>query len=557
MSFPIEVLHPAPLDPRAEQTMVPMRDGVRLATDVYLPDGHGRVPAVLVRLPYDKCGRYTFMPQCAPFFTERGYAFVVQDVRGKYRSEGETMPFTHEVEDGYDTLEWIVTQPWCDGLVGMFGDSYYGYTQWAAVASGHPALKAIVPRVTSADLRVLTEWWGDSVVPLYGADYLTHYWADPLIYFFEADYAHRPLAEAYDPGLAAIGARSAAFDRMLRVDAPGGFASYPSGHPFDRLRVPVLHSVGWFDNILPYSMVDYTELRARPEVADLQYLNADATDHENYHLREVPVGPEDDHDTNETALARMLPVYLGPGLDFFDVFLKGRGDAASVPRAAWFLGHDDWRTSSTWPPPGTRELRLYLGGAGRAAADPDGGVLTPAADAARETARWVHDPEDLVPSTPENPFAFLLYWPDEAEVQGRDDVLTFTSEPATEPLDLAGPVTARLAVGSSAASMHVHVKLCDVYPDGSARMLLRGERLVREPDPSVPVEIPLSHTGHRLLPGHRLRLAIASSDFPLYLPHPGSDKNPWYATKGERNQQTLGTGGSAPSHLSVTVLDGA
>ena len=96
-------------------------------------------------------GRYTFMPQLAPHFTDRGYAFVVQDVRGKFRSEGETMPFVHEIEDGYDTLEWIVSQPWSNGSVGMWGDSYYGYTQWAVVASGHPALKAIVPRVTSTD----------------------------------------------------------------------------------------------------------------------------------------------------------------------------------------------------------------------------------------------------------------------------------------------------------------------------------------------------------------------------------------------------------------------
>ena len=150
MTFAYDVLGPAPLDPSADQSLVPMRDGVRLATDVYLPDGHGRVPVVLVRLPYDKCGRYTFMPALAPHFTERGYAFVVQDVRGKFRSEGETLAFTHEVEDGYDTIDWLTRQPWCDGSVGMWGDSYYGYTQWAAVASEHPALKAIVPRVTSA-----------------------------------------------------------------------------------------------------------------------------------------------------------------------------------------------------------------------------------------------------------------------------------------------------------------------------------------------------------------------------------------------------------------------
>ena len=553
MAFPLETLRPAPIDSSAEQVMVAMRDGVRLATDAYLPAAPGRCPVVLVRLPYDKCGRYTFMPQCAPFFTERGYVFVVQDVRGKFRSEGETMPFTHEVEDGYDTLEWIAGQTWCNGDVGMFGDSYYGYTQWAAVASGHPALKAIVPRVTSADLRVLTEWWGDGVVPLYGADYLTHFWVDQLNHFYEADYGHRPLAEVYDEGLAAIGRRSAAFDRMLRIDGPGGFTQYPSGHPFDKLKVPVLHSVGWFDNILPYSMIDYDALRARPELTDLQYLVADSTDHENYHLREVPVAPEEDHDTNETALARMLPIYLGPGLAFFDVFLKGEGDPGSIARAEWFLGNDDWRTSTTWPPPGARELRLYLGAAERAASGPEGGALLAAPEASRGTARWVHDPADLVPSTPLNPFAFLLYWPDEREVQCRGDVLTFTTEPMTEPLDLTGPATAHLAVGSSFSSMHVMVKLCDVDPDGAAHMLLRGEQLVRVPDPDRPVDVPLSHTGHRVLPGHSLRISIASSDFPLYLPHPGTDEDPWYATKGETNGQTLATGGATASYLSLTV----
>jgi len=90
---------------------------------------------VLVRLPYDKCGRYTFMPQIAPFFLDRGFAFVVQDVRGKFRSEGETIAFVREVEDGADTLDWLASQTWCDGDVGMWGDSYYGFTQWAAVAA--------------------------------------------------------------------------------------------------------------------------------------------------------------------------------------------------------------------------------------------------------------------------------------------------------------------------------------------------------------------------------------------------------------------------------------
>jgi predicted acyl esterase len=554
MTFAFEALGPAPLDPAAEQTMVLMRDGVRLATDVYLPDGHGRVPAVLVRLPYDKCGRYTFMPALAPYVTERGYAFVVQDVRGKFRSEGETLPFTYEVEDGYDTIDWVVGQAWCDGNVGMWGDSYYGYTQWAAVASEHPALKAIVPRVTGADLEVFCGWWGDQVLPLYGADYLAHYWLDQNIYGFLPDVTIRPLAQLYDEPFAAIGTRSRSLDLMVGRPGPQSVFQYPGKHPFETLKVPVLNSVGWFDNIAPFSFADYEQLIARPAQAPLQYLVGDATDHENYHLRLVPITEADDHDVDEEALARMIPVYTGPGLDFFDVFLKGRGDVASVPRATWFLGNEEWHTSPSWPPPGARELRMFLGWAERAADGVEGSALLLAPDSAAAGARWVHDPSDLVPSAYVNPFASLREWSDERTVQGRGDVLTFSGEPAAEPLDLAGPVAAVLTLGSSCSSMHVHAKLCDVYPDGSARMLVRGELLVKEADYGRPVKVRMSHVAHRLLLGHRLRLAIACSDYPLYLWHPGTDEDPWQATKGEANEQSLATGGSSPSHVSLTVL---
>ena len=107
----------------------------------------------LVRLPYDKNGRYCWMPQIARHFTDRSYAFLVQDVRGKFRSEGEVNAFVHEIDDGYDTLEWITAQPWSDGGVGMFGDSYYGFTQWAAAREQPPHLKALMPAITWSEIR--------------------------------------------------------------------------------------------------------------------------------------------------------------------------------------------------------------------------------------------------------------------------------------------------------------------------------------------------------------------------------------------------------------------
>jgi uncharacterized protein len=546
----LETIDPAPVPESATEELVPMRDGVRLATDVYLPAGAGPWPVVLVRLPYDKDGRYTFMPALAPHVTGRGYAFVVQDVRGKFRSGGETLPFAHEMDDGYDTLEWISAQRWA-GPVGMFGDSYYGFTQWAAVASGHPALRAIVPRVTSAQLG---RWLSGGVQPLYGAQYLAECWTGTRMHTWPIDWSRRPLAEVFDEGFAAIGQRSPGFDRALRAADAGADLYPPGAHPFDRLAIPVLHCVGWFDNISPEHMRDYARLAADPRVASLQYLIADATDHENYQLADTPVPERLDHDVNEDALERMIPGYLGPALDFFDIFLAGSGDADAVPRVRWRLGAGEWRTSPTWPPPESRELRLVLGDGSAATRDEDGGVLAPGVEE-RSMGEWVHDPDDLVPSTVVDPFAFLHELPDERAVEGRPDVLTFTGPSMTEPLDLAGPARALLRVGSSGPSMDVHVKLVDVGPDGRALMLLRGQRAVETPgaDP-VAVTVELGHTGYRLERGHRLRLHVASSDFPLYVPHPGTDADPWFATETVANRQLLACGGADPSSLTVTVI---
>ena len=548
----METLGPAPLPDAAEQVSVPMRDGVRLATDIYLPRGDSPWPVVLVRSPYDKDSRYTFLPWLAPHFIGRGYAFVVQDVRGKFRSGGETLPFVHEVEDGHDTLDWISAQPWA-GPIGMFGESYYGFTQWAAVAGRHPALRAIVPRVTSADLA---RWPGDGVEPLYGAQWLAECWTGRLMHTWPIDWSRRPLAEVFDAGFESIGERSAGFDRVLR--SPVGrdpFDPYGRGqHPFECLSVPVLHCVGWFDNLSPQHMTDYMRLVADTGLSDLQYLVADSIDHENYRFDDVPIPDELDHDTSDDALERMIPAYLGPALEFFDAFLAGSRDSASLPRVRWRPGGAEWRTSPSWPPPGSRERRLVLGDAAAATRDVRGGSLGSSVPEA-SVAEWTHDPADLVPSTVVDPFKFLLEYPDERAVEGRADVLTFTGEPLNDPIELAGPIRAQLQVASSGPSMDVHVKLVDVGPDGRALMLVRGQQKVAthggEP---VAVTVDMAHMGYRLDRGHRLRLHVASSDFPLYVPHPGTEAAPWFATGTVTNRQLVFCGGADPSSVTITIL---
>jgi uncharacterized protein len=555
MPIASERIGPAPLSATATQHMVPMRDGVELATDVYLPASPGRHPAVLFRLPYDKNSRYVYMEQIAAELTAHGYATVVQDVRGKFRSQGETVPFVHEAEDGYDTIEWITRQPWSDAVVGMCGDSYFGFTQWAAVTSGHPALKAIVPRVTSMDLPdVMPRWDPERIVTLYGAEYLADFWASRDIVHVPRDYDRRPLLETFEEAFTASGSRSVAFDGC--VPHPRPVDPFPLGHPFEARPLPTLHGVGWFDNLLGESMGDYTAMAAHPAWGPLTYLHADSIDHENYRLDHSPVQPENDHTLDDLALRRTIAHYVAPVLEFFDVFLKGERPAESLSRVRWHLGHVGFRTSASWPPPETREVVLHLAEPELAVRDAEGGRLHENPQITVDpphTVDWTHDPHDLVPSITGDPFSALREWVDESGLQSRADVLTFTAAPASAPLDLAGPVRAELTVDSTAPAMHLFAKLFDVFPDGTAHMLVRGQSVLPLQRGEA-VEIDLGHTGYRLRPGHRLRLQLTCSDFPLYLWHPGTEENPWLAAKGRPSTQTLSVGGGLRGNVRLTVL---
>ena len=314
MPIEFETITEDDLNPAATQHMVRMRDGVRLATDVYLPDGWDSGPTILTRLPYDKNSRYVFFDRIAPRFNARGYAVVVQDVRGKFRSEGETAAGLHEVNDGYDTLDWIVRQGWSHGRVGMFGDSYSGYTQWAAVASEHPALRAIVPRVTGADLasfagpELNSDGRSRRLSALWTWVYLAQCWVDRHSYEYVPDYTLRPISAIFEDIFTSLGARSSALD--LRQSASPNVRAFPGQHPFDTKPIPVLHVVGWFDNVKDVSMGDFLRLTARPAWAPLQHLWVDSIDHESYRLSQLPITEHNDHATNDTAQEQILDRYI-------------------------------------------------------------------------------------------------------------------------------------------------------------------------------------------------------------------------------------------------------
>jgi putative CocE/NonD family hydrolase len=430
----------------------------------------------------------------------------------------------------------------------MFGDSYYGFTQWAAASTGHPALRAIVPRVTTTSLD--DGWvYHQGLFCLYAmTEWAATAWIDEFLYDDVPDWSVRPLEDAV-PRIRG-GRRSENLDRWRRTPPLDPFWStgvFGDGRVLERVRIPVLHSGGWWDVFQRGQVADFLAM-ASAGIPD-QHLIMGSTDHFD---DELPAGdgPTADIEVDDEALERFLPGYLAPALEFFDRHLLGR--VASIPRVRWHLASEGWRSAATWPPPGTEELRLFLTGGRRALDGPEGGGLGPAPERGAPDATWTHDPRDLVPDLIEDGWRPLLGLPDEREVEVRDDVLTFTGDALRRPLDLAGPVRLDAVVSGDGPSMHVMAKLVDVDPNGRARRILQGGVLVGDPAPGRPARVELGHAGYRLAAGHRLRLEVASSDHPRYLWDPGTDEDPWTAEEGVPRRRRVR--GGASTVLTLTVL---
>ncbi|MDP4502548.1 CocE/NonD family hydrolase [Nonomuraea turcica] len=530
----------APVPDDATEHKVVVRDGVALATDVYLPsDVPGPHPAILIRLPYDKDGAYCFMPQFARLMTRRGYAAVIQDVRGKFRSEGATEFGRHEVDDGWDTIEWIVSQPWSDGNVAMCGDSYYGYTSLAAAMSGHPALKAIAPRLTGTQLSmVLPNPDGTrDVEQTARRAYLASIYIDHDTYEWEPDWSRRPLRDGFEEFFAELGKRSAGFDAEFEPES----CHVPA--PLERLlrqewTVPILFTVGWFDNCASWSWHDIRALAESPAWSQQLHLRMEPIDHENSRLDDAPA---QDASIGEDAIARVL----GPTLDFFDRVVRGL-PGPPIPRVHYEVCHGDVRTAEVWPPKDAHEVRMFMTG------HEGERVLTLERPATSTRISWNHDPADPVPSIGRDPFAILGDWHDIGDVGRRVDVVQFRGPAAEHDQVYAGPVSVRVPFESSVQFTHLHARLLDIDVEGRAFLIAKGQTQVVVPGNGL-TAVDLLHVGYRLRRGHRLALQLMSSDFPDYVLAPGDGGDPFEAVAPAASRQTIGTGESAV--LSLWALD--
>lgn len=491
-----------------------MRDGETLLADVHLPDGPLPQPAVLLRTPYD---RALFVEE-AQALLAAGYVLVVQSVRGRHGSSGTWHPYVAEGEDGFDSVEWVASQPWCDGRVGMIGASYGGWTQWAAARLQPPSLRTFVSSVACA--RWTGEWpWVDGVLwP--GAITWLHMTAgaeDVDLTGVDVDgpppWPLRRFQERYPQRLPQA-------DEWLRHPRPDAhWAPITLGpQDFASVDLPVLHVTGWFDGCQRGSHFLFEGMRAHSPAADRQQLLVGPWDHAVRAMRRS----YDDVDFGPDAVVD----YYAERVAWLDEHLRGTSGPVRPTVRAFMTGADRWVALPDLPVPDATTRSWHLAGDG-----------TLADTATGEPRGFVYDPTDPVVTRPPNqPASYPLL--ERSGVHARPDVLCWESPVLADVLLLAGEVRAHLVLDSDVSDTDAFVEIVDLAPDGTRLLVAHGRLRARYRDgldrevPLVPGE-PAALTVtcvprvHRFAAGHRVVVAVTSSGAPLWAPHPNGAGDLW------------------------------
>ncbi len=502
---------------------VPMRDGVELSADVYLPDKGGEWPVILERTPYDNSRN--FYVNRARYFARRGYAYVVQDCRGRNDSDGKWYAWSHEINDGRDTLDWCGTQSWSDGNVGMNGMSYMGLVQWMAAPTGSPYLKTIIPQMAPADFY------------LYGMNYtggafqlhINLPWAmanssrtrQPLSFYdWDRLFRHVPILTADEE---ATGRAIDFYRDWVRHSSWDDFWKKIGNYgKFGRMDLPILQIAGWWD------------IHGVSLFANYEGIRTEGTERAK-RLQKVVMGPwvhtEKPEqktgiiDFGEESVVDLYELWLG----WMDRWLKGIGNGIEglPPLQLFIMGRNEWREAQEWPLPETRWTPYYLRSEGRAnTLFGDGALDVRQPDGEQPADSYVYDPEDPVPLVTgirdgSHPPA------DHRPIERRDDVLVYTSRPMGKELEVTGPVNARIYASSSALDTDWTVRLLDVFPDGRSVNLCEGilrarfresfeKPVLMTPGTVYEFNVKMGVTGHAFLPGHRIRIQVSSSNFPRF-----------------------------------------
>jgi putative CocE/NonD family hydrolase len=542
-----------------------MRDGATLRGDLYQPDGEERRAVILMRTPYGKQGyREDTLTRKA---VERGFAVFVQDVRGRYASEGEFDPYRQEGRDGYDTIEWLATQPWSNGRVGMAGLSYPGAVQWLAAVETPPHLVCLFPAMCFSSGRQFfyfngvwdlswIPWTANNIAPdirrrknLPGARTpaeARQVWRRDG----RTAFRHVPL----DTLPMLKGVTDFYFDWLDHPD-DGSFWDFANiESKYDRVRVPTFNFSGWHDE--GYGPVGATRnfagMRRRGAASAQHRLVIGPWTHGEPTVQSTKVG---DRDFGADAGFD----YDREVLDWCDMHLRGvdRPIANVAPVRVFVMGANRWRSANEWPLPGTTLHTLYLREGGRLAAEPPAPAEPPGG--------YTFDPNDPV----EDPHYDAGLGPhDQRAIERRADVLTFTTDPLREDMEVVGNIAIHLWIASSAPDTDFVARLVDVEPDGPAWNLMsptleviraRYRTSEREPElmePGRAYELVLRWglTGNLFKKGHRVRLQVTSSFFPHLDRNPNTGRAVPHEGKLVAARQTIFHDAARPSRVIVPVL---
>jgi putative CocE/NonD family hydrolase len=501
---------------------VPMRDGTELAADIYTSGGEPRTTLV-ARTPYNK--NTAEQQRRAQDYARSGYNFVWMDVRGRGDSAGEFVPWRGEGRDGYDTIEWVAGQSWSNGEVVTWGQSYLGCIQWMTALEQPPHLTAMIVYVAPSDpfedlpTGVHTPWEICWLRMLDGR---------VLQYVEDVDWPdiawHLPLMSMDTRA----GYRSEHWRRNLAHPITDRQYWDPVRYQprITQVKVPVLHITGWYDDVQPGTMRNFTALTssdAPPDVRENQWLIVGPWDHLCTTTREPALGQITFGPQAQSDLPAMEREWLSAVLH--------RGAAAPPPVRIFVMGANTWRSEREWPLERTVRARYFLASDGNANTRHGDGSLRREQRPAGQSPPDVfsYDPADPVPFISDHASSSQIGGPDDySAVEERADVLVYTSPPLDGDLEVTGPVRLHLHAASSATDTDFTAKLLDVHPGGFSQRLCDGmvrarfrngygqaEELI-EPGEVMAYEIDMWSTSHVFLSGHQIRLEVSSSAFPKY-----------------------------------------
>jgi len=524
------------------------RDGVDLACDVVRPEDGDKHPAILVRTPYGR-GADTLN---GPFYASRGYAYITQDCRGREDSGGEWDPFVHEGPDGYDAVQWVAQQPWCDGKVGMIGGSYEGLVQWAAAVKGPPALKCIVPEVSPPDAMrnvpydhgvfalYLDLWWA-KIVAGRTSDFSTLLSSLP----HPRALTTLPLSNA---DTAVLGKHLPFYQKWLARSTIGEWQGWDYTYHLNEVTIPALHISGTWDGDEIGTHINWTTMRALGRknqwIVFGPWTHAFNTTHS---LGDLEYGPTAIIDLDSVALR------------WFDTWLKGKDVGLDkVAHVRLFVtGANKWVNLSDWPAPESRLRTLYFG-KGTLMSEPprasrQGYTYDPAKDIKIPQQILSMDPSKATTKVPLSSFP-----PGKA--------LLLKSAPFKRATAVISPLSVKLYFATSAQNTDFYAMCLDIGPDGAAHVLgssgklrasyLQGMDKIRPLTPYKVYEATLTpwDFAHEFAPGHQLGLAILSSGFPIYSRNLGTVEPIATATRMVVQRNTILMGKHHPSSLSFYVL---